>query len=644
VADGATPDPRMADGRMQPVASSSPWASFWNRAVLPAWQKWRPMYRLGEITELSGDTCTVMLDAAYSSQQAIDLNRETELTGVPIVYMECNGDAFEAGDRVVVEFAYHDQTKPRVVGFESHPKACGTDHGMFITPMSDLSCNGWGYPLTQGEPDWGTPGMSTGSAVDLTGYTGLLDGRGYQVGLLSLTVDGIPSPELVVRHGEPLWPVVGSTSVVSGSGQTEIAGGPVAVTGVLPESATQPDGSIIVPRSIPVWSVKGYQPPWIIPCQRQLAVYETDGLQLQLRDYDNLYESCRFSFYGLASGSPVYRNGKPVAWTSSPVGDGAFLGVGVRQVTVSGQTFRRLLVIGGDLDAYYACYSDPPYNTLTVCGTCTRDSISNLADEQHKMETGQDAGYVAWYFNESGTIASCVAAYVRDAGEFADNDLINRAIDFRVHHIDFTLDGTSATLRSEAEGALGAYYRDDEHSSHSTPVERTIAIGYVGDAEKRLSFWYSGLVTVGSGAGLDEDGPSPQFISSASDSTATGRYKINGRTVTGDIVMYDYHYTGAATSIKDWVGHWKWVTQVGDYTTAETTGYLQLIAVDFRNEAVFFAHKRQANDYTRHREWYIDTFNYTDRSIRLDVLCNADILYAGGGEIFNGETPPEWSV
>jgi hypothetical protein len=130
-ARAAEAKPRNADGLLQSVAAApGPFGWFFNQALLPAVEKWRPGYRLGEITALTGDTCTVALDAAKSSQGEIDLNREATLSDVPIRYMECNGAAFDVGDRVVVEFAYHDQTRPTVIGFESHPRECGGDHGI----------------------------------------------------------------------------------------------------------------------------------------------------------------------------------------------------------------------------------------------------------------------------------------------------------------------------------------------------------------------------------------------------------------------------------------------------------------------------------------------------------------------------------
>ena len=81
------------------------------------------MYRVGKITSLSGDNCSITLDDALSSQQSLDINQSATLQSVPIVYMTENGSAFEVDDRVVVEFQGQDWTQPRVIGFESNPRS-----------------------------------------------------------------------------------------------------------------------------------------------------------------------------------------------------------------------------------------------------------------------------------------------------------------------------------------------------------------------------------------------------------------------------------------------------------------------------------------------------------------------------------------
>lgn len=107
---------------LQPVLSSTPAGVFYNRAIMPGWQKFKPTFRTGTITAINGDLCTVALDEALSREQDLNINTLTVLSGVPIVYMTYNGAAFTIGDEVVVEFTEQDWTKPRVIGFVHDPR------------------------------------------------------------------------------------------------------------------------------------------------------------------------------------------------------------------------------------------------------------------------------------------------------------------------------------------------------------------------------------------------------------------------------------------------------------------------------------------------------------------------------------------
>ncbi len=112
-----------ADGIISSFFNHTAHQLYTNRAYLPAMAKWKPRYRTGSITSLTGDTCTVSLDPYKSSQQTLDINQSTSLTDVPIEYMTCNGAAFQVGDSVVVDFSL-DWATPRVIGFVSNPKRC----------------------------------------------------------------------------------------------------------------------------------------------------------------------------------------------------------------------------------------------------------------------------------------------------------------------------------------------------------------------------------------------------------------------------------------------------------------------------------------------------------------------------------------
>ena len=67
------------DGQLLPAVATSPEAAYFNRAILPGWQKWKPTYRYGTIVvdsiDFDNDTCDVCLSPAYSSQLNLDVNQ-----------------------------------------------------------------------------------------------------------------------------------------------------------------------------------------------------------------------------------------------------------------------------------------------------------------------------------------------------------------------------------------------------------------------------------------------------------------------------------------------------------------------------------------------------------------------------------------
>lgn len=148
------------DGQIQPVFSSGHFGVWYNWALFPAWQKWKPTYRAGTITSITLDVCDVNLDSALSSQQSININQDEALNNVLIDYMDCNAGAFDVGDRVIVQFDEQDWTKPRVIGFESNPKPCGINDFATI-PRSDDAPDGWGLPATDGSGNPINGGLGT---------------------------------------------------------------------------------------------------------------------------------------------------------------------------------------------------------------------------------------------------------------------------------------------------------------------------------------------------------------------------------------------------------------------------------------------------------------------------------------------------
>jgi len=124
-----------ADGELRMRALMTAPQAYYNVAILPGWQKFKPTYRSGVITAINGDTADVALDEAKSSSGGIadiglaniefDVNQTSTLTNVPIVYQDCNGTAFEVGDAVVVQFMAQSWSAPRIIGFLSNPRQCG---------------------------------------------------------------------------------------------------------------------------------------------------------------------------------------------------------------------------------------------------------------------------------------------------------------------------------------------------------------------------------------------------------------------------------------------------------------------------------------------------------------------------------------
>lgn len=114
------------DGIVRGREVMSPWQAYWNAAVLPGWQKWKPTYRWGTISSIDyiNDTCSVSLAEATSSAQRLGINQDAALSNVPISYMTCNAQAFEEGDRVIVRFSGQDWAAPMVIGFVDNPKPC----------------------------------------------------------------------------------------------------------------------------------------------------------------------------------------------------------------------------------------------------------------------------------------------------------------------------------------------------------------------------------------------------------------------------------------------------------------------------------------------------------------------------------------
>lgn len=118
--------PTGADGALRARELLSPEQVFFNAAILPGWQKFKPTYRKGTLlgVDRAHNLATVQLDPANSSAQGLGVNQQTTLTGIPVTYMTCHAEAFEVGDRVIVQFDGQLWSASRVIGFVDHPKSC----------------------------------------------------------------------------------------------------------------------------------------------------------------------------------------------------------------------------------------------------------------------------------------------------------------------------------------------------------------------------------------------------------------------------------------------------------------------------------------------------------------------------------------
>lgn len=118
--------PSNGDGLLVAKEVMMPWQAYFNAAVLPGVQRYRPMYRKGTLVSINrkANTASVTLDGVTSSAQGLPVNVLSELQDVPFQYVNCNHNAFIEGDRVVVEFRGYDWLDAKIIGFVSHPQFC----------------------------------------------------------------------------------------------------------------------------------------------------------------------------------------------------------------------------------------------------------------------------------------------------------------------------------------------------------------------------------------------------------------------------------------------------------------------------------------------------------------------------------------
>ena len=156
--------------------------AFFNVAILPGWQRFRPTYRIGTITEIYGDdTVNVELEGTSTAQNldigplgAVGEAPAGSLWNVPVDYMDAGVSVFDVGDRVVVLLENYDWAQPRVIGFEKEPR-----------PVVGLLCHPSGnsrYQVFRGKNSDGaswraSPAPNPGTVNINYGRLGWTDGR-----------------------------------------------------------------------------------------------------------------------------------------------------------------------------------------------------------------------------------------------------------------------------------------------------------------------------------------------------------------------------------------------------------------------------------------------------------------------------------
>ncbi len=154
------------DGWLTPCQALTAAATFYNLAMLPGWQVFKPIFRFAVVQAINDDgTLKVgLIQPNISSQQSIDVTpkdlqtnpfldpQQIHYDNVPVHYMDCDAEAFSVGDEVVVQYENQMATTPKVIGFRDHPRECqalriATPQGMVFF---DVTTNAWQFEAKTG--------------------------------------------------------------------------------------------------------------------------------------------------------------------------------------------------------------------------------------------------------------------------------------------------------------------------------------------------------------------------------------------------------------------------------------------------------------------------------------------------------------
>jgi hypothetical protein len=512
------------DGKLQPSWSSSPEATFFNWAVHPGANKWKPNYRLGEIMFIDPVTekCTVQLDEQKNNARSkgydwlsktLDMNNivrtiidpETgsqttimpgpniqvsdgivTLTDVTIEYMECNAAVFEVGDHVMVEFTDRSWLTPKVIGFAENPRPCQMRaHGIAMTPSTNLSPLGFGIPLIAGGDTWGRSGVDyPDDYVPPVTYPS--GGRAWQTGFLTHSANGslVAAPPKT-EHGE-VWAKTlrakpERTQDRNGFFSDIVYGGTVGVTVYVgPEDA---------PTDTLVFSVKGTRMIW-----------------------------------GLTSPTPsrIYLGGKPFSAKRDFFGTEADITDAIA-IGVQGNKLIAICDVSNEITIYSATIGAKRPKSLLFekRGVVLQSYLYNMF------------GRPNFLFNKSGTRCSAVIG-IWQGGRY----------DATVVHVDFDNDGNPTETVIENSPSSGDYNGGDYYEV------RPVACGYDDDEfllatyELTRTSWIGSIETVLSGTSyqLESDNESAYKINGATKSSIKTVSRAGFTEITADAIYGSSNY------------------------------------------------------------------------------------------------------
>lgn len=217
----------------------SPEQAFFNAAILPGWQKFKPTYRWGTVTGVNFDDDTIDVELAPTSStgQRLEINQADNLAAVPLFYPG-NVYAFAVADRVVVQFLSQDWNSPRVIGFLDTPRngRITFSYGYAVNAFSSvLSFESFGAGLGSGSVDRHAPATGGATCPDLSAVGRFKQGWGDS---LSLTRTDTWTDDLRVISwvyswvsfrsavdGQWLWTYPSTTDGPYGNGRAENSAG-----------------------------------------------------------------------------------------------------------------------------------------------------------------------------------------------------------------------------------------------------------------------------------------------------------------------------------------------------------------------------------------------------------------------------------